>query len=196
MVFDGIILSFIVALCRKGNLQAFSTLKLKWGWIFPVFLIIQLSVYFLQNSIETLGQLSGYIFMTIYILGMVFLYVNRDNKGFTVILIGVFLNFIVMLLNGGRMPVSAEAAAVLDPVFLEILKEELYGKHTLLTESTKLGFLGDIIPLSSPYPKTQVISIGDVVMNIGGFQFIQYLMVHKNRKKPDISVSNLKEVKN
>ncbi|MFC4323403.1 DUF5317 domain-containing protein [Litchfieldia salsa] len=196
MVFDGIILSFIIALLRKGNLQAFSTLKLKWGWIFPVFLIIQLSVYFLQNSIEFLGQISGFIFMAVYIVGMVFLYVNRDHKGFNVILIGVFLNFIVMVLNGGRMPVSAEAAAVLDPMYLEILKEELYAKHTLLTDATRLGFLGDIIPLSSPYPKTQVISIGDVVMNIGGFQFIQYIMVHKARKQESASVSDLKEVNN
>lgn len=132
--------------------------------------------------------------MAIYIVGMGFLYVNRAHPGFMIILIGVFLNFIVMFVNGGRMPVSAEAAAVLDPMYLDILKDQLYAKHTLLTESTKLGFLGDIIPLSSPYPKTQVISIGDVVMNIGGFKFIQYIMVHKKEAQATTSVSKLKEV--
>jgi hypothetical protein len=103
---------------------------------------------------------------------------NRKNPGFLLILIGVFLNFLVMALNGGRMPVSLDAASVLDPGYIEVLKESLYAKHTMLTSSTYLGFLGDVIPISDPYPRTQIISIGDIIMNIGIFFFIQYLMVH------------------
>ncbi|MBZ5797754.1 DUF5317 domain-containing protein, partial [Burkholderia contaminans] len=48
--------------------------------------------------------------------------------------------------------------------------------------STRLSLLGDIIPLSKPYPRTQVISIGDVVMNFGMFLFIQNVMVVKRNK--------------
>jgi hypothetical protein len=66
----------------------------------------------------------------------------------------------------------------LDPGYIEVLKESLYAKHTMLTSSTYLGFLGDVIPISDPYPRTQIISIGDIIMNIGIFFFIQYLMVH------------------
>jgi Family of unknown function (DUF5317) len=177
MVYDGIILSFIVGFLRKGNLKAMARLKLKWGWVFPLLLIIQFLIFAFQNDIEMLGQASGYIYIVVYILGMLFLFMNRHHKGFTLILIGVFLNFLVMAVNGGRMPVSLEAAAVLDPGYLEALKEGLYAKHTILTESTKLGFLGDIIPLTDPYPRTQIISIGDVIMNIGIFFFIQHLML-------------------
>jgi hypothetical protein len=109
---------------------------------------------------------------------------NQKNTGFKLIFIGVFLNFLVMVLNGGRMPVSVEAAAVLDPGYIEVLKDSLYAKHTMLTSSTYLGFLGDVIPISDPYPRTQVISVGDIVMNIGIFFFIQYLMVqHPLAKK-------------
>lgn len=88
-----------------------------------------------------------------------------------------------MVVNGGRMPVSAEAALVLDPQYIELLKEGLYAKHALLDESTRLAFLGDIIPVTDPYPRSQVISIGDVIMNIGIFLFIQYLMLHHSRNK-------------
>lgn len=92
-------------------------------------------------------------------------------------MIGVFLNFLVMLVNGGRMPVSYEAASVLDPIYLEMLKSgDAVTKHYLLDASTRLAFLGDIIPLSSPYPRTQAISIGDVVMNFGIFLFILHIM--------------------
>ncbi|MFE8701728.1 DUF5317 domain-containing protein [Cytobacillus sp. FJAT-54145] len=178
MVFDGIIASFIVGFLRKGNLRGLAKLHLKWGWIFPLLLLFQMIVFTLQNKVSFLGTTSGYIYIGVYIIGMLFLFLNRDNPGFIIILIGVFLNFIVMAVNGGRMPVSLEAASILEPGYLDILKHELYAKHALLTEATKLGFLGDIIPLSDPYPRTQIISIGDVIMNIGAFVFIQHLMLH------------------
>jgi Family of unknown function (DUF5317) len=178
MVFDGIIISFIVGFFRKGNLKGLAQLELKWGWIFPLLLVVELVVFFLQNEIKFLGQASGYIYIVVYSIGLLFLFLNRSNPGFLLILIGVFLNFLVMVTNGGRMPVSLEAAAVLDPGYIEALKESLYAKHTMLTSSTHLGFLGDVIPISDPYPRTQIISIGDIIMNIGIFLFIQYLMVH------------------
>ena len=86
----------------------------------------------------------------VYVLGLLFLYMNRKNPGFKLIFIGVFLNFLVMVLNGGRMPVSVEASAVLDPEYIEVIKEGLYAKHTMLTFSTNLGFLGDVIPIIRP----------------------------------------------
>jgi hypothetical protein len=196
MVFDGIIISLIVGFLRKGNLRAFGHLKLKWGWVFPILLLIQVIVFIYQNDIKFIGQASEFIYMTVYIIGLIFLFFNREYKGFTLIWIGVFLNFLVMIVNGGRMPVSMEAAAVLDPFYLDVMKEQLYAKHILLNESTRLGFLGDIIPLTNPYPKTQIISIGDVLMNIGIFIFIQYLMLHHPQVKVSQDTSlGIKEVK-
>lgn len=178
MVFDGIIFSFIVGLLRKGNLRGLAQLKVKCGWIFPLLLVIELVIFKFQNDSKILGQVSGIIYIIVYLVGLLFLFINRKNPGFILILIGVFLNFLTMAANGGRMPVSESAASVLDPGYIKVLKDSLYAKHTLLTSSTHLGFLGDVIPITKPYPRTQVISIGDIVMNIGIFLFIQYLMVH------------------
>ncbi len=192
MVFDGIIISFIVGFLRKGNLRALAQLKLKWGWIFPLLLVVELAVFMLQNDSKFLGQISGYIYIIVYVLGLLFLLMNRKNPGFILILIGVFLNFIVMVLNGGRMPVSLDAASILPAGYLDVFKEQLYAKHTALTESTILGILGDIIPITDPYPRTQIISVGDIVMNIGAFLFIQYLMLRhpaaKNEQKTSLSI--------
>jgi hypothetical protein len=193
MVFDGIIISFIIGFLRKGNLRALARLRLKWGWIFPLLLVVELAVFMLQNDSKFLAQVSGYIYIAVYVLGLLFLFMNRKNPGFLIILIGVFLNFLVMVINGGRMPVSVEAAAVLDPRYVEVLKDSLYAKHTMLTASSHLGFLGDVIPISSPYPRTQIISIGDIIMNIGIFFFIQYLMVrHPASKKGETPSLSLK----
>ncbi|WP_026564268.1 DUF5317 domain-containing protein [Bacillus sp. UNC41MFS5] len=191
MVFDGIIFSFIVGFLRKGNLRALAQLKLKWGWIFPLLLVVELAVFMFQNDSKFLGQISGSIYIVVYLLGLLFLFMNRKNPGFILILIGVFLNFLVMVINGGRMPVSVEAAAVLDPGYIEALKDSFYAKHTMLNSSTYLRFLGDVIPISDPYPRTQIISIGDIIMNIGIFFFIQYLMVHHAVAKKEVTAPPL-----
>jgi Family of unknown function (DUF5317) len=95
-----------------------------------------------------------------------------------------------MTLNGGRMPVSIEAGQFLGPEYIEALKEGTYGKHIAINNSTLLPFLGDIIPLSAPYPKEQVISIGDVVMNVGAFIFIQHLMLDYKSEKSSLQTVN------
>jgi hypothetical protein len=191
MVFDGIFFSLIIGLFRKGNLKSLPYLKFKYGWIFPLLLMVEILVFVFQNKIKILGQVSGYIYIVVYVLGLLFLFLNRKNPGFLFIFIGVLLNFLPIVFNDGRMPVSPKAASVLDPSYLDTLKNELYAKHAVLTSSSKLGFLGDIIPITKPYPRTQIISIGDIVMNIGAFLFIQYLMLRHpmSRKHTNSSFS-------
>ncbi|WNQ12896.1 DUF5317 domain-containing protein [Paenibacillus aurantius] len=184
MVFDGILISLIVALFRGGSFRSFAGLRLKYGWVFPGLLVLQLAVFHFQSGYAWVAVISPYSFIGVYLVGLLFLWLNRDQPGFMVIAAGVLLNFIVIAANGGRMPVSLEAASILDPYFVEILKNGvLYGKHQALTEATHLGFLGDIIPLTKPYPRSQVISIGDVVMNIGIFFFIQQLLLPRHPKE-------------
>ncbi|WP_054957736.1 DUF5317 domain-containing protein [Paenibacillus dakarensis] len=184
MVFDGIILGLIVGFLRGGlrqGLLQFSKIKLKGGWIFPLLLLLQFAIFRFQDNNQALAELSNYAFILIYIVGMVFLWMNRDLKGFPAILAGVFLNFLVMAVNGGRMPVSLQAASVLDPYYVDMLQSNtIITKHYLMDASTRLPFLGDIIPLSPPYPRNQAISIGDVIMNLGIFFYIVHLMTSSN----------------
>lgn len=193
MVYDGIIIGLIVGLFRGGlkhGLVQFSNIRLKSGWIFPLLLVFQFFMFYIQERSSTVAAASGYVYIAVYVVGLIFLWLNRHNKGFWLIMIGVFLNFLVMLVNGGRMPVSYEAASVLDPIYLEMLKSgDAVTKHYLLDASTRLAFLGDIIPLSSPYPRTQAISIGDVVMNFGIFLFIINIMTPAattRKPQPDV----------
>ncbi|MFD1040452.1 DUF5317 domain-containing protein [Virgibacillus byunsanensis] len=183
MVYDGIILSLLIGFLRGGSLKGIAEIEFKYGWVFIILIVGQLFVYFTQNHFGFVGAISNQFFMFVYIIGMFFLWINRHHEGFTIILVGVFLNFLVMAVNGGRMPVSEEASAVLDPHYIEMLKSGLAGKHALLTDSTILPFLGDILPLQPPYPRQQVISIGDIVMNVGVFLFIQKVMlIHRKEK--------------
>jgi hypothetical protein len=190
MVYDGIILSLLIGFFRGGSLKGLAYMKLKGGWLFPLLLGIEICIFLLQNKWSVIASLSNYLFIAIYIVGLSFLWLNRHNQGFMIIFIGVLLNFIVMALNGGRMPVSIEAGRFLGPEYIEALKAGTYGKHIAINNSTLLPFLGDIIPLSAPYPREQVISIGDVVMNVGAFIFIQHLMMDYKNEKSSLQTAN------
>ncbi len=180
MVYDGILLAILIGFLRKGNLKGFASLHIRFGWVFPLLLLTQWGIFLLQNKYNMVGTISNYVFIAIYILGITLLWLNRRlGLGVWLILLGVLLNFVVMGANGGRMPVSMEAAGYLDPSYGQALQEGYYGKHTPLTDDTYLGFLGDVIPLPEFYPRQQVISIGDIIMNIGIFLFIQMLMVNR-----------------
>jgi hypothetical protein len=182
MVYDGIVIGLIVGFIRAGffnGLLALTKLQIRGGLIFPILLVLQLCIYFLQKDTGILSSINGYLFMVFYAAGLVVLWINRNEKGFWFILVGVFLNFLVMLVNGGKMPVSLEATAVaLGPVYTQMLQAgTVVSKHILLTDSTHLSFLADIIPLSPPYPRSQVLSIGDIIMNFGIFIYLQNIML-------------------
>ncbi|RED51892.1 DUF5317 domain-containing protein [Cohnella lupini] len=184
MVYDGIILGLIVGWIRAGwrsGLMALSQIKIRGGWIFPVILLIQLGLYSLHGKVRFVEDYNGYIFMLVYAAGLVLLWLNRKEKGFWWIFAGVSMNFLVMLLNGGKMPVSLDAISVIDPAYAESLSNSMIEtKHSIMTNATALPFLGDIIPLTLPYPRQLVISIGDVIMNFGIFVYLQHVMlVHK-----------------
>jgi hypothetical protein len=190
MVYDGILLSLLVGFFRGGSLKGIAYMKIKGGWLFPLLLGIEICIFLLQNKVSFIASLSNSLFMLVYIVALVFLWINRHNQGFLLIFIGVLLNFIVMALNGGRMPVSVEAARFLGREYIELLQTGLYAKHMAINESTLLPFLGDIISLSAPYPREQVISIGDVVMNVGAFIFIQHLMLDYNNEDTSLQTAH------
>jgi hypothetical protein len=183
MVYDGILLSLLIGFFRGGSLKGLANMKLRGGWLFPLLLAVQFVIFALQDKVAIIGKLSNSLFLLVYVIGLLFLWLNRNQPGFTVIFAGVLLNFIVMAVNGGRMPVSVEAAQFLGREYIDALKAGTYGKHQAITSHTLLPFLGDIIPLSPPYPRRQVISIGDVVMNVGAFFFIQHLMLSASGEK-------------
>ena len=183
MVFDGILIGLIVGFIRAGfrnGLIALSNVRIKGGLIFPILLILQFAIFYIQERVSFIADYSGYFFIVVYMTGLFLLWLNRSEQGFGFIFVGVVLNFLVMAVNGGRMPVSLEAASVLEPFYLDMLKSgTAVTKHFLLDSSTRLPFLGDIIPLSSPYPRNQAISVGDVIMNFGMFLYLQKIMLEQ-----------------
>ncbi|WP_117238518.1 DUF5317 domain-containing protein [Thermus sediminis] len=93
------------------------------------------------------------------------LYQNRHLKSLHLVLLGLLLNALVIFANGGHMPVSLAALERAGLGELEdFLRERRDAVHTLMDETTRLPFLGDVIPLP---PLQKAISPGDILILLG-----------------------------
>jgi len=94
---------------------------------------------------------------------------------------GAFLNFLVMALNGGKMPVSLEVTSWLGlQQFVELLENNYYPDYTIISSSTRLPFLGDMLPyFSFLFRRFFVASVGDYLLGIG----VMLFLVHHLRKE-------------
>ena len=100
---------------------------------------------------------------TVVLVGL-FVYGNRAVPGVALIAVGLLLNLTVIAVNAA-MPVSlyAAARAGLDPAELALDTDALREPKTA---ATRLGVLGDVVPVALP-GRPQVVSPGDVLVAAG-----------------------------
>lgn len=92
MVYDGILLSIVVGFFRGGSLKGLAHMKLRGGWLFPLLLAVQFVIFALQDKVAIVAKLSNILFLLVYVIGLLFLWINRSQPGFIVIFAGVLLN--------------------------------------------------------------------------------------------------------
>ncbi len=93
------------------------------------------------------------------------LWQNRHLKSFALIFLGLGLNTLVILANGGHMPVRAETLVQVDlEEYIPFLAQKGDGVHSLVGPGTRLPWLGDWIPI---LPFRKAISPGDVFILLG-----------------------------
>ncbi|MEW6228713.1 MAG: DUF5317 domain-containing protein, partial [Bacillota bacterium] len=86
----------------------------------------------------------------------------------------------VILANSMRMPVSTDALAAAGmSQQVAAIEAGRVLTYRLMDSTTRLRLLGDIIPVSSPYPVHRVVSMGDLVMALGVFLLVQREMLIK-----------------
>ena len=184
-----IIISIIIGLLRNGKLSSLSQISLKKTELIVLACLIQAGLVFLgPKRVKFVLDYSPYMLIFSYIVLLLAVWYNKKIKGIKIIALGIIFNFIVIVVNGGHMPVllSSLYKAGLDD-FALVLKEGTYVTHTLITEKTLFKFLADVIPLSPPFPDPSVVSVGDFLMFYGVFSLIQNAMVKKEQKPEDRS---------
>jgi len=171
-------IAIAVGLARGGKLSNLTEIGVRAWWLLFIGFGLQLAATFLPRDMHDLAV--GLILAS-YVPLLVFVLLNRQMAGLWVAGIGVLMNFTVIAANAG-MPVMLEAVKLAGGS----VDVALGARHIVLTESTHLAFLSDIIPLPG-----SVISLGDVFLAIGVGVFLEdqvrrpvRLFAHRVQGKP------------
>jgi hypothetical protein len=114
------------------------------------------------------------------LLLLVFAWVNRKFPGFWLLGLGLLVNFTVIALNGGMMPLLPEVAEQLvlpgSESMLQLGQRVGFGKDILLAkEDTVLWFLGDVFLLPALFNYPLAFSLGDILISTGAFWLLWQL---------------------
>lgn len=122
------------------------------------------------------------------LLLLVFIWINRKIPGGWWMGLGLLLNFIVILINGGMMPLTPENAQHLLPegssIALQLGARVGISKDVLLEKAhTNLWFLSDIFLLPEWLHYPLAFSIGDICLSVGAFYLFWQMGKPKNENK-------------
>jgi DHA3 family macrolide efflux protein-like MFS transporter len=164
----GILLGLLLGLRAGGRLDNLANIQLRW----PLLLIAAVLVRFGTEGLLNLGvgvvdQLRVPLLATGFVLLLIGLWINRGYPGLSIAFVGILLNGVVIVVNGGHMPIweTSLAAAGLTP---ESVTSAL---HFVVPGEASDFFLhalilGDIIPVPIPIVQN-VASLGDLFLTAG-----------------------------
>lgn len=171
--------SVLIALARGGRLRNLSALPVRYVGLLFVPLVIQLVAFSPLGDLRVgATPVAQYLYAFSLGVAVLALALNRRLPGVTWIAVGLFLNFLVITVNGGFMPVSSTAREFAGMAALNVRDMNVVP----MTNSTVLPWLADILPLPALVPFANVFSIGDLLIAIGGVIFTQKSIVRSGAK--------------
>ncbi|MEA3424139.1 MAG: DUF5317 domain-containing protein [Bacillota bacterium] len=189
MLIESIVFALILGLILGGKVKNLEKVKLKKIYLVFIAFFIEYLAGVLINSgkisiRESIFTYTYNIQLLVYILLMIFFVYNFKYLGIKFLAFGSFLNFFVIQINNGFMPVDMYLALKLgyyDSVkYLESGK--VFGHKILNTANDTWIVLADIIDIPPPYFFPKSISIGDIVIGFGVF-FLLFLNMFYSENK-------------
>ena len=120
-----------------------------------------------------------------HLLLVPFLVRNLSFWGARVVLVGLGLNVIVMVANGGLMPVAPPAVEAIGKHNLDELRlgDPIPGSKNVLLEpdQTRAQWLSDAIVIPLPRPYKRAVSVGDLVV-VGGVAVTFFELTRRYRQ--------------
>lgn len=154
LILGTLAIALAVGFLTGGRLANLGHLRIRWAPLALIGLAMQL--------INPPGRLPLLMLLGSFVILTMFAVVNIGVPGFSLILIGVAMNFAVIAINQG-MPVSSQALVAsgqVDTASDLTDDADSYVKHHLADSDDSALFLADVIGV--PPPIAQAISIGDI----------------------------------
>jgi MFS family permease len=165
----GIALGLVLGLLGGGRIEYLLSIRLRLVQLVFLGFIIRIATQIaIDNGNAPADALRLPLFTVSFLLILAGLWANREQPGLSLAFVGVFLNTVVITVNGGWMPVWEPAFLVagfapgesLGPLHL-VVPGVINGDFLL-----RAGPLGDILPIPLPFVRN-VASIGDVFLGVG-----------------------------
>ncbi len=185
MFLSAILLALLTGALLGGGLPRLADLRLRWLPLLAAALAIRVAAVLIRANAPDLNLPLGWAFIAVYVLILIWLAGNWRVPGLQIASVGIGLNTLAIMLNGGMMPVWAGAFSAAgfsadaignDPFHF------LADTSSLTTFVASGGLFGDVIPIPLPIIR-DVVSIGDVLLALGIFWAIVYSMT-----RPDAPV--------
>jgi hypothetical protein len=165
-----------------GRVSNLATTNVKWGWLAPLaFLMQAYLIFFPADRMTGLLSARSLLLTASHALLLVVVWQNRHLGGVKLIGLGLLLNFLVMALNGGFMPITPEALNRIgyDGNASQLETGYIVGRtKNVVVEpgEAMLGFLTDIMVVPRPFPIPTALSVGDLLIVSGVFFFLRQAM--------------------
>lgn len=169
-IIAGLMAGLVRARCGNGHLKP---PEFRLMWLVPIAFLPQwLAFHVSLTSRLITNNLAAAALVSSQALLLVFAWLNRKQPGFWALGTGLVLNLLVIVLNGGLMPVSPEVVAQLLPDTLPdawSIGKRVGWNIVLPQATTRLWWLSDhlLLPAWSPIRKT--LSPGDCLIAGGAF---------------------------
>ena len=169
----------VIGLARGGSFKTFAEAELRGVPIVFIGVLLQLGSAFAEHS--GVHWLPLLLVLASFASVFAFAALNFILPGMTLIALGALCNLVVISANGG-MPVSLDALqrAGLGNPFTGPGANALKGAHHALTDSSRLRFLADVMPITVT---ANVVSIGDIIIWAGLLLLVQQLMIGLRGKR-------------
>ncbi|MCG8403031.1 MAG: DUF5317 domain-containing protein [Firmicutes bacterium] len=171
--------ALVVILFFGGKLDNLLSCRFKHPWLVLVAVVLKIiSISGLHDLLGLPEAVIPFLRVLSLLMAVFFVLLNFSWRGFPLVGLGLLSNTLVILLNGGNMPVKEVYThlAFTGPE-LDKLKDGLpVDSFILVSSDTKLSFLGDVLLMPQWVPLTKLFSIGDVIVTLGGIIFITYYL--------------------
>ena len=166
-----VVLALVVAMARGGSLRHLAALPLRGSAFILCSLALQVALYLpgMQRSWIAVHYGGG-----IYVLALALALVGalrnwRLGVAVRFATLGLALNALVIVANGGYMPVNKSALSSVQGTVRvrEVADAGLYGNTRLATRDNTLLPFSDVFPLRIPHGLGNVFSIGDLLIAAG-----------------------------